>query len=244
MPKTDQFPTINPTAMSRVLQEELKGWELREFQEAVKEASGGARGSSYGAVWSYVNDPPQNPRRVIVEAMAEVLQVRFEYLATGEPPRTERAERDREAVEDRYRDPRTKQFFEALEDSTVYRSVRDTLDLQESVASLAFRLWVPGIDQREDQAAVVHAIDLLLLSPWLILCPRNRDPEAGRLWVDRSYLRAILGAVHAALDVMDEAVLKPEDEGEYIEEILAGLFQYRARLTTDDAPLRKSESEG
>lgn len=67
---------------------EERGWGYEDFHRRVREASDGARGSSYGSVWSYVNGKVQEPRPKIVRAMAEALGVTYEWLATGRGPRT------------------------------------------------------------------------------------------------------------------------------------------------------------
>lgn len=80
----------DPAAFSRRLSSRLeeKGWGYKEFQRRVREATGGARGTSYGSVWAYVNGEVAEPRPWIVAAMADVLGLSREWLATGEGPRT------------------------------------------------------------------------------------------------------------------------------------------------------------
>jgi hypothetical protein len=63
---------------------EERGLQLKPFQEAVQEKTGHARGTSYGQVWSYVKgQAPLEPRREVVEAMAEELGVLPTYLLYG-----------------------------------------------------------------------------------------------------------------------------------------------------------------
>lgn len=66
--------------------------DVKALQERVAAKVPGKRmGTSYGSVWSYVNGKaPQEPRRETVEAMADILGVRPEYLLFDEP-RTEAA---------------------------------------------------------------------------------------------------------------------------------------------------------
>lgn len=73
-----------------------KGWGYEDFHQRVRTAADGARGSSYGSVWSYVNGKVAEPRPRIVRAMADVLGVNYGWLATGDGPRTreELARRD------------------------------------------------------------------------------------------------------------------------------------------------------
>jgi transcriptional regulator with XRE-family HTH domain len=65
-----------------------KGWGYEDFHRRVRDAAHGARGTSYGSVWSYVNGKVSEPRAPVVLAMAEVLGVTYEWLATGDGPRT------------------------------------------------------------------------------------------------------------------------------------------------------------
>lgn len=71
-----------------------KGWGYEDFHRRVRDAADGARGSSYGSVWGYVNGKVSEPRPRIVQAMADVLGVRYEWLAAGDgPPTPEEAAR-------------------------------------------------------------------------------------------------------------------------------------------------------
>lgn len=65
-----------------------KGWSYKEFQRRVQSAAGGARGTSYGTVWSYVNGEVSEPRAKVVQAMADVLGLSTDWLLSGEGPRT------------------------------------------------------------------------------------------------------------------------------------------------------------
>jgi transcriptional regulator with XRE-family HTH domain len=83
---------FDPVAFGERLREELdlKGWDVKAFQQKVAaKVPGNRMGTSYGSIWSYVNDQaPQEPRRETVEAMASLLGVRPDYLLFG-GPRTE-----------------------------------------------------------------------------------------------------------------------------------------------------------
>jgi transcriptional regulator with XRE-family HTH domain len=81
---------VDSGTLSRRLASRLeeKGWGYEDFHRRVRDAADGARGSSYGSVWSYVNGKVAEPRPQIVRAMAEVLGVTYEWLVTGEGPRT------------------------------------------------------------------------------------------------------------------------------------------------------------
>jgi transcriptional regulator with XRE-family HTH domain len=92
--------TLDADSVGHRLSERLqeRGWGYEEFHRRVREAAGGARGSSYGSVWAYVNGKVSEPRPAVVRAMAEVLDVTYDWLMTGKGPRT---------VEDAARDRRT-----------------------------------------------------------------------------------------------------------------------------------------
>ncbi len=98
------MPNYDPTTFGKRLKAELdaRGWDVRTFQDKLKRATGGARGTSYSAVWTYVNGcGPADPRRSVVEAMARLLGVLPDYLWFG-GPRTEveaAAQREVEASE-------------------------------------------------------------------------------------------------------------------------------------------------
>lgn len=81
---------MDPTALGRRLQSRLeeKGWAYQDFQRRVRDASGGARGTSYGSIWAYANGQVAEPRPRIVAVMADVLGLSREWLATGTGPRT------------------------------------------------------------------------------------------------------------------------------------------------------------
>lgn len=93
---------VDPTDFGRRLSSRLeeKGWAYKEFQRRVRDATGGARGTSYGSVWAYVNGEVAEPRPRIVAAMADVLGLSREWLATGTGPRT-REEAARRALDAR-----------------------------------------------------------------------------------------------------------------------------------------------
>jgi hypothetical protein len=82
------MPEFDPKAFGSRLRGEMRerGVETKALQEDVRERTGGARGTSYGSVWSYVNgQAPVEPRREVVEAMAVELGVLPEYLLHGGP---------------------------------------------------------------------------------------------------------------------------------------------------------------
>ena len=58
---------------------------LNDLHERVREILGpSTRGTSYGAIWNYVNQPPTNPRIEILEAIGTALNEPIEWLLYGE----------------------------------------------------------------------------------------------------------------------------------------------------------------
>lgn len=98
----DPPTSVDPTALGRRLASRLeeKGWAYKDFQRRVRDASGGARGTSYGSIWAYVNGQVAEPRPRIVAVMADVLGLSREWLATGRGPRTREEAARRELVAD------------------------------------------------------------------------------------------------------------------------------------------------
>jgi len=86
------YTNVDPRALGERLSVRLqeKGWSYKEFQRKVERAAGGARGTSYGSVWSYVNGEVAEPRPRVVEAMAEVLGLSTSWLTYGDGPRTQK----------------------------------------------------------------------------------------------------------------------------------------------------------
>lgn len=70
---------------------ERQGWtvksHVRRLQQDVHKATRGARGTSYGSIYSYVHGqgPPSEPRREVVDALAKVLKVLPDHLLFGGP---------------------------------------------------------------------------------------------------------------------------------------------------------------
>jgi transcriptional regulator with XRE-family HTH domain len=112
---------FDPVAFGGRLREELerRGWDVKTFQQNVAAKVPGSRmGTSYGSIWSYVNDQaPQEPRRETVEAMAALLGVRPDYLLFGDH-RTEAdvraAQHSDAAVEEERNDPVLEIFRECF----------------------------------------------------------------------------------------------------------------------------------
>ena len=94
------MPTFDPAAFGARLRDamEKRGFDVKKLREKVENEviskTGKKRGTSYGTVWSYVNgQAPLEPRREVVEALAEVLSPERDHLLPhflmfGEGPRT------------------------------------------------------------------------------------------------------------------------------------------------------------
>src|SRR5688500_18340553 len=88
MSVSDKMPEFNADQFGARLREALArgSMDVKALQEAVKARTRGAGGSSYGSIWSYVNGKaPQEPRREVVEAIADVLGFSAEELRFGSP---------------------------------------------------------------------------------------------------------------------------------------------------------------
>lgn len=96
------MPTFDPKAFGERLRNalEARGWDVKKLREAVHTKTGGARGTSYGSVWSYVKgQAPIDPRREVVEALADLLDRLPAFLMYGEGPMTKREEQAQKAQE-------------------------------------------------------------------------------------------------------------------------------------------------
>lgn len=67
------------------------GLTYQELSDRVAAITDGAKGSAYGSVYAYENDPPDPPRENIIRALAEVFHVEFRWLMWEEHPRTKAA---------------------------------------------------------------------------------------------------------------------------------------------------------
>jgi transcriptional regulator with XRE-family HTH domain len=103
-------PTFDPIAFGERLRKEMDrtGKKTKPLHVELRDKLGKeAPGTSYGQVWTYVNgQAPIEPRREVLEALAEVFNVRVEFLAFGQGARTEAEEEVR-----RSQAPHTEQNF-------------------------------------------------------------------------------------------------------------------------------------
>jgi transcriptional regulator with XRE-family HTH domain len=121
------------------IEEERKarGWTLQMLQSELAKQTRGARGTSYGAVWSYINGKaPADPRREVIEGFAELFAVRPEYLLRPGEARTDadataaRQAEARVATERQDRNPAAKVFREAFNPGP-------------AAEAMLWRLWAP-----------------------------------------------------------------------------------------------------
>ena len=82
---------FEPVGFGERLQAELdrRAWDVKTLQKAVRTKMGKARGTSWGSIWSYVNGhAPIEPRREVMEALAELLGILPHFLMYGDGYRT------------------------------------------------------------------------------------------------------------------------------------------------------------
>lgn len=85
--------------LQRALAKGPRPMSIRQLGSEMKKAYPDLRGATYGGVRQYVAGNIQNPRIELLRAIAEVLQVRPEWLAFGEGEMTEKAQRVAEAAQ-------------------------------------------------------------------------------------------------------------------------------------------------
>ena len=170
--------------LSARLQE--KGWSYKEFQQKVHKAAAGARGTSYGTVWSYVKGEVAEPRPRIVQAMADVLGLSPEWLASGDGPRTEK-EVARGTLAAEIGDEKTHRLGTLLRAMETARSRLPSLEAKllerrdHVLENLVVDLLESGGRGLETygEGEVAEAIVLIA---WLMAVPLRmvgRDPQAG-----------------------------------------------------------------
>lgn len=203
-------PPLDAEGLGKRLSSRLqeKGWGYKEFQRRVREATDGARGTSYGSVWAYVNGEVAEPRHRIVAAMADVLGLSRTWLFSGRGPRT-REEAVREDVvplagRTEPDEARMREILESMElartrlpgPEAALLSRRDhvlenlVVDLLES-GGRSLASWGRG--------EVAEAVTLVA---WLLALPlRMLDPDArGRRLADRdSYVLGMAATIRATL---------------------------------------------
>lgn len=190
--------------LSARLQE--KGWSYKEFQRKVQRAAEGARGTSYGTVWSYVNGEVAEPRPRVVQAMAEVLGLSTEWLASGDGPRTHK-EIARNTVGTEALDDRTSRLGTLFRAMATARSRLPALEGQilerrdHVLENLVIDLLESGGRGLETygEGEVAEAI---VLVAWLMALPLRMvgpDPLAGRPDGAEEYVLVMATALRVAM---------------------------------------------
>lgn len=200
---------VDPTVLGRRLASRLeeKGWAYKDFQRRVRDASGGARGTSYGSIWAYVNGKVAEPRPRIVAVMADVLGLSREWLATGRGPRTREEAARREVAAGRDADPGDPHMRDLVRAMELARS-RLSSPESELLARRDHVLETLVVDLLESggrglesygEGEVAEAVTLvawLLTLPLRMLDPGNRHRRAGER---DPYVLAMAATIRSAL---------------------------------------------
>lgn len=222
--------TFDPGAFGERLRRCMaqRGLDVKSLRQQISDATGGARGTSYGTIWSYVKGhAPLEPRREVVEALAALFDVLPEYLLHGGPKSQAEAailEREEERDDSRFNEWMLNEL-EGL----------DRLDLSVHLALIdLLHRWLTAMErvgrelESEDQAKAY------LFSTWAFLW----EPlTAWARWIDRDvamdqgslsdYMTAMLHAINLSLQVVAPPGLTPED--------VAAWPKYPTQKETDDA---------
>lgn len=202
MPATATDPAQIARRLSERLEEKGLGYE--DFHRRVRDVSGGARGTSYGSVWAYANGRVSEPRPKVVEAMADVLGVRYEWLMTGRGPRTlteaARAEVEPESAPEPGRPEIDRiagliRAMEREEERVSARSPRHDRVIQALVIDL-LESDGRGLDRYAEGEVreAVRLVSWLLTFPLRAVGSERMTPEARQ-----AYLLTVAGAIRMAL---------------------------------------------
>lgn len=134
---------FSPEAFGERLRRELAGRDVKWFAQQLRDGTN-VRGTSYGAVWAYVNGqaPADGPRPEVVQAMAKLLNVREDYLLYGGA----RTEYDR-AIEGQFAvDPHTKAI------SAVRKVFREAFVLNSAAEQQLMRAWSASMNRESETA--------------------------------------------------------------------------------------------
>lgn len=172
----------DPQTFGELLDRERKaaGLTIEQLQEKVARITNGARGTSYSAIWTYLNGQgPEEPRHNVVAGLAEALGVLPDYLLTGERPRTEEEARMQQAQQEiqAAEDPefeRVRRIFEAMRKAENEHppDLRATyyMGRNETLHGLVFRLIGSGDRDVEFPDEEIYGEAASLLA-WLIMLP-------------------------------------------------------------------------
>lgn len=106
---------LNKKDVAQRLKEAMRrrGMSTRAVQDAIRTTRGNIDGSSYGTIAAYWRGDVQRPRVEVLEAIAEALGYRPEWLIWGEGAMTDGAQRLTAATEGRVPDPDEEPFEHA-----------------------------------------------------------------------------------------------------------------------------------
>lgn len=194
---------FDPAWFGERIEEErnTRGWKLQTLQSELAKQTDNARGTSYGAVWSYIKGKaPADPRREVIDGLAALFGVRPEYLMRPGEERTDadataaRRAEARVSTERQDRDPEAEVF-------------RDGLNPKVTAEAMLWRLWAPlfwkssGEESDEEQEAIsvecAHRIVRAVLAPLEeldALSARDRDPVE---W--ESYIIGVCAALYPVI---------------------------------------------
>ena len=212
------MPTFDPVAFGERLRRHMdeRDLDVKSLRQQVSDATGGARGTSYGTVWSYVKGhAPLEPRREVVEALAALLDVLPEYLLHGGAKSQAEAailEREDEREDEREGSLITEWMLEELEGL-------DRLDVSVHLALMTLSgRWLTAMERSGRELESEDEVKAYLLSTWAFLWA----PLTGwGRWIDRDvhmdqgslsdYMTAMLHAMNLSLQVVAPPGLTPED---------------------------------
>lgn len=213
MSETDK-EGFDPEAFGERLEQEMlaQGWDVQTLRDKLTRETNGTRGTSYGAVWSYVNGqaPARGPRQKVVEGLAELFSVRPEYLLHGGPRTEAEAALQEEGETPLYKELRAR--IPELED----------LDLAVQAALMTYmNRWVKAHRRVEYEVSVEDALEHTV-SAWHYM------HEPLRAWGRRigkdlplhrtgasDYLMAMLHALNMSLQVAAPPGVSYEDIQEW-----------------------------
>ena len=201
-------PTVDSQALGARLAASLqeKGWSYKEFQEKVQRAAGGARGTSYGTVWSYVNGEVSEPKPRVVRAMADALGLSTQWLVSGRGPRTHK-EIARESLHEDLRHEKTARLGSLLRAMETARSRLPPLEGQllerrdHVVENLVVDLLESGGRGLETYGEGEVA-EAFTLTAWMMALPLRMlgpDGGAGSRGVGEEYILAMAATIRLAM---------------------------------------------
>jgi transcriptional regulator with XRE-family HTH domain len=207
------LPTVDSQVLGARLAASLqeKGWSYKEFQKKVQRAAGGARGTSYGTIWSYVNGEVAEPKPRVVRAMADALGLSTHWLVSGRGPRTQK-EVVRESLHEDLRNETTARLGSLLRAMETARSrlpplERQLLERRDHVLeNLVVDLLESGGRGLETYGEGEVA-EAFALTAWMMALPLRMlgpDAAAGSRGVGEEYVLAMAATIRLAMPASPE----------------------------------------